>query len=181
MSTAKPSKGDALLIIDMINTFAFEDGAALSRSALSIADALHGLRTRFHRQRLPVIYVNDNFGRWRLGFEELLRLALRPRSRGAAVARKLHPTRSDLFVLKPRHSVFYETPLPSLLETLRARRLVLTGIAGDSCVLSSAMETHTRGFDLWVPSNTVASLTEERTARTLAYVRESLGGETAGA
>lgn len=179
MSTAKPSKGDALLIIDMINTFAFEDGVALSRAALSIADAVRGLRTRFHREQLPVIYVNDNFGRWRLGFDEVLQMALGPKSRGVAVARKLRPTRKDLFVLKPRHSVFYETPLPSLLRVLQTRRLVLAGIAGDSCVLSSAMETHTRGFDLWVPSNTVASLAHERTARTLAFVRESLGGTTA--
>ena len=173
--------GDVLLIIDMINTFAFDHGDALSQQADAIVGTVRGLRAACHREKRPVVYVNDNFGQWRQGFDDLLRRAGRPGSRGRHIAEALRPTRQDLFVLKPRHSVFYQTPLPSLLEALEARRLILTGIAADSCVLCSATEAHVRGFDLWVPAGAVASLTADRTERALAYVKESLGGDIAPA
>ena len=179
MPAPKLRRGDVLLIIDMINTFAFEDGAALAEHANAIGEAVHALRTQCHRQKLPVVYVNDNFGQWRQGFEELLRKVDRPGCRGQRLAARLRPTQQDLFVLKPRHSVFYQTPLPTLLDAPEAKRLILTGIAADSCVLSSATEAHVRGYALWVPGNAVASLTPQRTSRALAYIRESLGGETA--
>lgn len=179
MAVPKPRRGDALLIIDMINTFAFEEGAALAKHANAIGDAVHALRTQCHRHKLPVIYVNDNFGQWRQDFEELLRKVARSGSRGQKLAARLRPTRKDLVILKPRHSVFYQTPLPTLLNTLEVRRLILTGISADSCILSSATEAHVRDYTLWVPGNVVASITPQRTTRALAYICESLGGETA--
>jgi nicotinamidase-related amidase len=179
MKTRVPRKQDALLIIDMINSFAFKDGLRLCAASSAIVDTLLRLRAEFHRRSLPVIYVNDNFGHWDSDFNALVERTSASGSRGRDITRALRPTARDYFVLKPRHSAFYETPLSSLLEALKVKRLVLTGIASDSCVLYSATEAHTRGFDVWVPCNAVASLSAERDERSIAHVRDSLASQTA--
>jgi nicotinamidase-related amidase len=162
MRRKRPRRGDALLIIDMISRFAFDDGERMRDAAATLVPTLRTLRAQCHRD-----------------LQALVRWAAARGSRGRAIATALKPAAQDYFVLKPRHSVFYQTPLPSLMDMLDVRRLILTGIAADSCVLSSATEAHTRGVALWVPANAVAALTSERTERTLAYVRESLRSETA--
>ena len=37
------------------------------------------------------------------------------------------------------------------------RRLIVTGIAADSCVLFTAMDAYLRGYSLWVPGDCVAA------------------------
>jgi len=59
------------------------------------------------------------------------------------------------------HSGFFQTPLDLLLGDLGARSLVLTGIAGNICVLITAHDAHMRGYHLVVPSDCIASNTVE--------------------
>lgn len=105
--------------------------------------------------------------------------ASRGGSPGRPIVDRLLPAMDDYFILKPRHSAFYETALPSLLTRLEAQRLAIVGVAGDSCVLSSALDAHIRKFPVWVPSNATASLTEESNARAMQFLAESLGCEIA--
>jgi nicotinamidase-related amidase len=49
------------------------------------------------------------------------------------------------------------------------------GVAGDACVLSSALDAHIRKFDLWVPADASASLSRERNVRAMRFLNESLG------
>lgn len=86
---------------------------------------------------------------------------------------------TDYFVLKPRQSGFYRTPLPSLLEYLEISGLMLAGIAGDQCVLGTAMDAHIRKLKLGVPEDATASITPQRNRRALDYIGEVLGGSTA--
>ncbi|RZI79720.1 MAG: isochorismatase family protein [Rubrivivax sp.] len=44
-----------------------------------------------------------------------------------------------------------------LLDQLGCKRLVITGIAADSCVFFSAMDAYLRGCSLWVPIDCVAA------------------------
>ena len=62
------------------------------------------------------------------------------------------------------------------LVTLSA--LVLTGVAAGICVLFTAADAHMRAYDLWVPSDTVASLTAERTGWALGIMEKSMGADT---
>jgi nicotinamidase-related amidase len=78
-------------------------------------------------------------------------------SEAAALARTLKPRQRDFTILKPRHSAFYATPLDLLLHELKCRRLVITGIAADSCVLFTAMDAYLRGYTLWIPADCVAA------------------------
>lgn len=53
----------ALLIIDMINAFDFHGAQAMLPRALAAAKATAALKRRARKAGVPVVYVNDNFGR----------------------------------------------------------------------------------------------------------------------
>jgi nicotinamidase-related amidase len=157
-----------LLIIDMINAFDFDGADAMLPRALTAAKAVAKLRRRAHRAGVAVIYVNDNFGRWRSDFHQILAHCLRSPGRG--IARLLAPSRKDYFVLKPKHSGFQFTTLELLLQHLGARTLVLTGVAGNFCVLFTAHDAYMRDYKLVVPSDCIASLAEEDDRQALAHM-----------
>ena len=75
---------DALLILDMISRFEFKDGARMFKRALPVANRIARLRDRATAAHVPVIYVNDNEGRWRSDFRGQFEASVRKGSRGAA-------------------------------------------------------------------------------------------------
>ena len=167
--------GSALLIIDVINDFAFPGGDQLTQQMGPVVDAIEALRARYDAGQRPVIYVNDNFGRWRSNFDEVIAWCSREGAAGAAVASRLKPRGSDYFVLKPAQSAFYQTALATLLDHLEISHLTLAGLTGDQCVLTTALDAHIRNYPLWVPADAVASITEPRKQRALDHMREVLG------
>src|SRR5689334_4379090 len=101
----------ALLIIDMISDWDFPDADGLLPQAMRIASAIAALANRFRTGQMPVIYANDNHGRWRSDFRQVVAAALNGKGGGAEIARALAPRPDDYFVLKPKHSSFHATPL----------------------------------------------------------------------
>ncbi|HEV2622097.1 MAG TPA: isochorismatase family cysteine hydrolase [Frateuria sp.] len=162
----------ALLIVDMLNDLEFDGGEALLEHAMPAASAIAQLRDWYHARRLPVIYANDNFGRWHADLAKIIEHCRRVGSRGAALSDGLLPGVEDYFVLKPRHSAFYETPLSTLIEKLGVQALAVVGIGGDDCVLRTALDAQMRGFSLWVPADGIASQTPLRNQRALACMQE---------
>jgi nicotinamidase-related amidase len=63
-------------------------------------------------------------------------------------------------VLKPKHSGFHSTTLDVLLDHLGARTLILTGIAGNFCVMFTAHDAYMRDYALFVPRDCLASEAE---------------------
>jgi nicotinamidase-related amidase len=167
----------ALLIIDMISAFDFPEGPALAAQAVPAARRIARLKRRV---RMPVIYANDNFMRWQADFREIVATCMAPTSRGANIARLLEPGQGDYFILKPKHSAFYQAPLEALLDELRVTRLVLTGIAADGCVPATAADAHLREYGLRVPADCVASPTQARTRHALAVMKSAFHADTAG-
>ncbi|WP_434425508.1 cysteine hydrolase family protein [Nannocystis pusilla] len=170
----------ALLIIDMINGFDFPDGERLRPQAEAAAGRIAALAARARAAEVPVIYVNDNFGRWRSDFRHVIQ-HVRAHTAGAAIAERLAPQERDYFVLKPRHSGFLGTSLEVLLAHLEVRCLILTGIAGDLCVLFTAMDAYMRGFELRAPGDCIASVDEANNRRALDLLRESMRVDTSAA
>src|SRR5690606_2116309 len=94
---------------------------------------------------------------------------------GHEVTARLRPKDGDYFVLKPRHSAFFATPLELVLRHLTADTLVIVGFATDLCVLFTAHDAHMRGFNLMVPEDCTASNSELITRRTLEHLEQALG------
>lgn len=164
----------ALLVLDMVNLFDFDGGAALGRAAVRIAPTIAALRARFDAAGAPTIYVNDNFSRWQGGFDDLVAACDEAGGPSAALVKRLAPRPHDYHVLKPKHSGFLATPLPILLAKLGVRRLVLAGVSADSCVLATAQDANMREFPVWVPGNAVAAISEARRRTALALLSRTL-------
>jgi nicotinamidase-related amidase len=170
--------GDALLVIDVLSDFRFGEGAALLRRFRPRIAPLAGLLARARAAGVPVIYANDNFGRWR---SSLVDVVDRLRESNPEVWRTLAPIRpepNDYVVLKPRHSAFYCTPLDLLLEALDVDRLVLTGVSASSCIWFTGADAHVRGYGVVVPVDGVAARTMRLERAVLELMRESLAAKT---
>lgn len=138
----------ALLLIDVINDMEYEGGERLLAQALPMAERLAALKRRAKAAGVPVIYANDNFGRWQSDFASQVRHCTEKGVRGRPIAQLLAPAPDDYFVLKPKHSAFFVTPLDTLLQYLGAYTVLLTGIATDSCVLFTAADGFLRDLEL---------------------------------
>jgi nicotinamidase-related amidase len=168
----------ALLLIDTINDFAFPRGRQLLRTALPAAERIATLKTRLRSRGVPVIYVNDNFGRWRSDFRSQVDRCLGDGVIGAPVTRLLIPQEDDYFVLKPKHSAFFSTSLDVLLDYLGAKKLILTGFATNLCVLYTANDAYMRDFGIIVPADCVAAETAEANRLALAQMKTQLKADT---
>ena len=163
-----PDKSNvALLLIDVINDLEFGSGKDLLRHALPMSKHLARLKKRAKDAGIPVIYVNDNFGKWQSDFKKILAHCLEDDVCGKPIAEALKPDDDDYFVLKPKHSGFFSTTLDTLLSYLGVKTLILTGLTGDICVLFTAHDAYMRDFNLVIPADCVASSDPEENAYTL--------------
>jgi nicotinamidase-related amidase len=146
----------ALIVIDMINTYEHEDADLLVPSVREVLPAVRRLIARGRERRAAVIYVNDNFGRWRSHHDELVEAALQ--GPHADLVEPIKPDDTSLFVVKARHSIFYQTPLDYLLSQQGIDQLVLCGQVTEQCVLYSALDAHIRGLHVTVARDAVAHI-----------------------
>jgi nicotinamidase-related amidase len=164
----------ALLLIDVINDMEFEGAEALAEAALPMAHRTAELKRRAKGAGIPAIYVNDNFGRWQSDFRSVVEHCLNDGVRGEAVVRILQPDDDDYFVLKPKHSAFHATTLDTLLRYLGAHTLIMTGIAGNICILFSANDAYMRDFDIIVPADCVVSNSDSENRYALEQMQKIL-------
>ncbi|MCX4882726.1 MULTISPECIES: cysteine hydrolase family protein [unclassified Streptomyces] len=173
MDRSGETTGLALVVIDMINTYDHEDADLLVPSARQVVPVLADLIGRARRADVPVIYANDNFGRWRSHHGELVETALaRPH---ADLIEPIRPDDDSLFVVKARHSVFHETPLSYLLWRLGVGHVVLSGQVTEQCVLYSALDAHIRHLRVTVADDAVATIHPHLGAAALEMMERNMG------
>jgi nicotinamidase-related amidase len=178
MGTAETPKS-AVVVLDMITSYDFDDAETLARSSAEAIEPLAKLLERAREEGVPVIYVNDNYGDWNSSAEEL---AQRGREgRHPELVEPILPAEGDSFVIKARHSGFYETPLEYLLRQLGVERLVLTGQATEQCVLYSALDAYVRHFQVVVARDACAAIEPELAEAALRMIERNMSGEVATA
>ena len=176
--SAPDDSGTVLLLIDVINDFEFPRGEELFQCALSIAGPIIKLKRRAKKAGIPAVYVNDNFGRWQSNFQQIVDHCLKKSVRGHSFVEQLVPEKQDYFVLKPKHSGFYQTPLELLLKHLGAKRLILTGLSTNSCVLFTANDAYMRDLQLMVPSDCVAACSSQEQENAIEQMKTMLKADT---
>src|SRR5436190_12022238 len=167
----------ALLLIDVINDFDFPEANQLLKHARPMARIRLRLKRRAQKAGVPVIYVNDNFGQWKSDFRRTVDYCARE-GRGGDIVNLLRPEENDYFVLKPKHSGFFSTTLETLLRYLETQTLILTGIAGNFCVLFTANDAYMRDFNLLVPSDCTVSNTKKENNSALRLMKKFLKADT---
>lgn len=168
----------ALLLIDVISDFEFEDGERLFKNALPAATRLAGLKKRVKKHGIPVIYVNDNFGKWQEDFKAMVNEILAGGSRGCEIVKLLKPEDDDFYVLKPQRSAFFSTTLELLLQNLGVKRLILGGVTTDMCILFSASDAYMRDYELVVPRDCVAAVERKHNDEAIDLIERTLMADT---
>ena len=149
----------ALLVIDMLNPYEHEDADLLMESVTNVLGPLRRLIDAAHQGDVLTVYVNDNHGDWSAARQELVERALSGRAR--ALVEPVAPPPGTPFVVKARHSVFYETQLEYLLRQSEVDRILLAGQVTEQCILYSALDAYVRHFDVVVPRECVAHIHED--------------------
>jgi nicotinamidase-related amidase len=168
----------ALVLIDLINDLEFEGGERMLSHLLRVAPRIAALKAKARKRHVPVIYANDNFGRWRSDFRQAVAHCLQDGVRGRQVVELLKPVPEDYFVLKVRHSAFFSTALERLLRDLKAKRIVIIGVSGDMCVLLTAADAYMRDLELYVPRDCVASISAAENRKALRYMERVFKADT---
>jgi nicotinamidase-related amidase len=178
MKPAANGHGDAVVVIDVLSDYRFPDGHALWRRFAPHIAPLARLLQRARATRVPVIYANDNFGRWRSSLEDVGKRIAQASPEAWRALAPVRPQRADFVVLKPRHSAFYCTPLELLLAALDVGRLVLTGVSATSCIWFTGADAHVRGYDIVVPPDAIAAPAARLETAVLELMRDSLAART---
>jgi nicotinamidase-related amidase len=165
-----------LLVIDMINGYDFPDAEKVVASA---EKAVPVIKELIEDADGPVIYVNDNFGHWRSNRDELVDEALRGEHRH--LVEPITPDEGSLFVVKARHSIFYQTPLEYLLSQEEIDRVVLTGQVTEQCILYSALDAYIRHLEVRVPSDAVAHIHEDLAEAALKMMERNMSADVSPA
>jgi nicotinamidase-related amidase len=153
----------------MLNSYEHDDADRLTRSVEQTLPALCGLIERATDRGVPVIYVNDNYGAWNEGRDELVERVLG--SEHKHLVEPILPAEDASFVVKARHSVFYETPLEYLLRQQGIDRIVLAGQVTEQCILYSALDAYIRHLEVTVPRDAVAHIHEHLAEAALEMMR----------
>lgn len=172
------SSKTAVLILDLMTELDFPEGRRLRSPALSAARRIRTLVDRADRRSIPVVYVNDNIGRWRSDAPSIVTCCKREESQGKEIAHLLEPQARHYFILKPKHSAFFGTPLDVMLDHIGVRTLVLTGISSHQCILFTATDAHVRDYRLVIPRDCIAAPSPAQTRFALRYFDDVLSADT---
>ncbi|PPA70919.1 isochorismatase family cysteine hydrolase [Jeotgalibacillus proteolyticus] len=166
----------AMIIIDMMNKMDFVGGEDLLENTKPIMDNLVSLKKKAKEAEIPVIYVNDNFGQWQDNAENIIEECMK--NPGKEIVEQILPEEDDYFIIKPKHSGFFGTQLDILLHQLGIDNLILTGVAGDICVLFTANDAYMREYKLFVPEDCMASEKVSDNKNAIHLIRRSLDADT---
>ena len=165
----------ALIVVDMLNSYEHADAERLTQSVEESLPAMAKLIERAAGEDVVTIYVNDNFGAWRSNRDELMERVLSGKFKH--LVEPIAPAEDTLFVVKARHSIFYQTPLEYLLHENDVERVVLIGQVTEQCILYSALDAYIRHFQVIVPRDAVAHIHEHLADAALELMEVNMDAE----
>jgi nicotinamidase-related amidase len=153
------TNGVALLVVDMLNRYEHDDAEPLKDSVRAALPSMKRLIDAARDSDALTVYVNDNHGDWTAGRRKLIAWA----KEGAdpSLVEPIAPASDMPFLVKARHSAFYQTQLEYLLRSHDVSKLVLIGQVTEQCVLYTALDGYIRHFEVAVPRDAVAHIHED--------------------
>jgi ureidoacrylate peracid hydrolase len=183
-------KSTALLIIDVQNDFALPQGVCgtIGDDISPVAPMLDRLKLLIEAARQAKVFIMFV----RAIYDDIVlspALAERHRRRGypnsicltgthgAEFVHGIAPrdTPNEVLVTKHRYSAFCGSSIDLWLRNNAIRTLVLTGIATEVCVESTARDAFFRDYQIVIPADCVGSYSEERQNASLTVLARSFG------
>jgi len=81
---------------------------------------------------------------------------------------------------KRRYSAFFDTPLEGKLKQLKPEKLIVCGVCTDICVCHTVSDARSRGYEVEVPVDCVASFDEKAHHFALGHMERILGAKLTG-
>ncbi|MCX6354712.1 MAG: cysteine hydrolase [Candidatus Aureabacteria bacterium] len=150
---------NALLVIDMLDDFVLKGSPLEVPRARRIISNIKKRIARATREQVPIIYVCDKHRKDDPEFNVWPKHAVNG-APGSEIISELKPRSRDYIVDKTTYSAFYRSKLEKLLKKLGTRKIVLTGVVTEICILYTAVDALMRGFQVEVPEDCVAGLQE---------------------
>jgi nicotinamidase-related amidase len=164
---------NALIVVDMLNSYEHEDAEPLAESARAAVPRIAELIERaVGAEDTMLLYVNDNFEHWEHQRDERVRAALE--GRHPELIEPIVPPADVPFVMKGRHSIFYQTSVDHLLQVEGVKRLILTGQVTEQCIQYSALDAYMRGYEVHVPRDAVAHINAEWAEAALGMMEKNM-------
>ena len=175
----------ALLVVDVQNDFCHERGA-FGRLGIDLRAIQQGVATLLglidaaRRVGLPVIFVKTHHDRWTNSPAWLTR---GPRTVGEICAAgswgaqfyRVEPAAGERVVVKHRYSGFYMTELEVILRALDRRGVLVTGVATNVCVESTARDAFMRDYHVVLVEDCAGAPTKEEHEAACANIRHYFG------
>lgn len=154
---AKP----ALLILDMLNDFILPEGELyIGEKAPLLVTKIQKEIKKALAENTPIIYICDrhhpNDHEFTM-FPEHCTIG----SSGGMVVEDLTPPESSIVIYKRRYSSFFATDLDITLRELAVDSVILTGVCTNICVLYTAVDAKSLGYQVYVVNDAVASFDEK--------------------
>jgi nicotinamidase-related amidase len=165
----------ALVVVDMLNPYDHEDAGELADNVARTIEPMRALIERAGKNGVEVVYVNDNYGDWNSSQEELAQRALD--GERSDLVEAILPPEGASFVIKARHSIFFETPLEYLLRQKEIERVVLVGQVTEQCILYSALDAYVRHLEVAIPRDAVAHIHEDLADAALTMMERNMSAE----
>lgn len=170
----------ALLVIDMQRDFTAPERLPPECAQLigEITRPLQRLISACREVGLPVIYTQEKH---RPDFSDFgIELDYEPDhciegTGGEEVIPALAPRPGEVCIVKRRYSALYQTDLELYLRSTGIRRLLMTGVFLDVCVLHTAFDAKARDFWIYVPRECTTAETQQRTDATFEIIDAVLG------
>jgi len=166
-------QGDALLVVDVFDTFDHEDAAPLLASFRARVPAMEEALSRARAAGVPVVFVNDDHDSWDGDFPRLVRDALA--GPGGDALSGLIPADGESRLVKHRYSAFDHTALDLLLERQATERVVIIGAATEGCVVQTAIDAREHDLKATILTDACATTDAQLEETALAYARD-VGG-----
>jgi nicotinamidase/pyrazinamidase len=149
----------AVLVMDMLNDFVLKGAPLEVPRARQIIGHIRKRLARAARDRVPIIYICDRHRKDDPEFGVWPKHAVNG-SQGSEIIADLKPRSRDYIVDKTTYSAFFRTKLEKLLKKLGTKRIVITGLCTEIGVLYTTADAFMRGFQVEVPEECVAGLSE---------------------
>jgi nicotinamidase-related amidase len=169
----------ALIVVDMLNRYEHEDAEPLMESVRERLPAMQRLVDAARERDVLTVYVNDNYGDWTANAATLSEHALAGPHRELVEA--IIPAADVPFVIKARHSIFYETQIEYLLRQAEIDRIVLIGQVTEQCILYSALDAYVRHFEVAVAPDAVAHIHPDLADAALRLMERNMRAHLVGA
>ncbi|MGN1400891.1 MAG: isochorismatase family protein [Bacillus sp. (in: firmicutes)] len=125
---------------------------------------LLALKKRAKQHNVPVIYINVTTNCGRLINKKLSIIVQMQKTK---ITLKLLYRMMVTFFNQAYVLCFFETTLHTLLHQLKTRKLIISGIAGNLCVLFTANVAYMRHYKLYCPADCITSADSDDNTYTL--------------